>query len=392
MTNNIYIYSAVACITAAFCASLLIPLIIRICRMRSLFDQPDSRKIHRSNNIPRLGGLSFLPAVAVAVMTAASLSGISITDGANVGYSLLCIATGGMVIYLTGMIDDIIGLPPMLKMAFQTVAACLLAASGTYSDVAHATGLTDNPAASFALTVFIVVYVCNAVNFIDGIDGQCGCLSLVAMALFFVFSIALGRMTQGIIAAATTGVLTVFLAYNMFGRTEKATKIFMGDTGSLSLSYAICFFSLPLLPLDSSVTSLRLSPSATVAAVMAVPMLDLIKVAIMRTVNHKSIFYPDKSHIHHRLMDAGLSQHQALSVTIITTIAYILADNTMAKVMNLSQIIAVNAAAWAVGTAILHNIIKRKNTKAHSRRNLKIEKKERLSMKERGNKREGVKS
>ncbi len=220
---------------------VLIPQILLVSFRKKLFDQPDARKIHHSA-VPRLGGIAFMP---VALFTIAFLLGVSVllghgemVDGLRGEVLEFSFALCALILlYLVGMADDLIGVQYRAKFAVQILCAVLLVASGVWINNLYGLfGIHELPrAVGWPLTVFVVVFVINAVNLIDGIDGLASGLSGVALFFYGVVFIGMGRYMYAMLAFVTLGALVSFFYYNVFGNAEKHKKIFMGDTGSLTI-------------------------------------------------------------------------------------------------------------------------------------------------------------
>ena len=245
-----YIFIVLAFVISVFVARLIIPRILIISLRKKLFDIPDARKIHK-RAIPRLGGVSFFPTILFScclVLAFRSLTGYNISD-LQVSYVLpecLFLICGMTLLYLTGIADDLIGVRYRQKFVVQILCACFLPISGLWiNDLYGLFGVHVISAwVGIPFTVLTIVFITNAVNLIDGIDGLASGLSSVALLVFGVLFIEQGFWMYSIIAFSTFGVLVPFFYYNVFGSVERARKIFMGDTGSLSLGGIIAVFAI----------------------------------------------------------------------------------------------------------------------------------------------------
>ena len=164
----------------------------------------------------------------------------------------------------------------------------------------------------FPLTILTIVFIDNAMNLIDGIDGLSASLSIIALAGFAYCFIHNGLIVYAILIAGLIGILVTYLYFNIWGDPNKNRKIFMGDSGSLTLGFILGFLFVKALRNDPRV--MPFSPERIVLAYsfLIVPTFDVVRVIIHRLRAHKPIFDADKSHIHHKMMAAGLNQHQAL--------------------------------------------------------------------------------
>ena len=241
------IYLLGAFILSLACGAVFTPAILDYCKRKNLYDLPNSRKVHHYA-IPRLGGISFFPSMVLAF--AACLIVISTNGGIDHPFSIwsACFLVGLGIIYITGIVDDLIGLNATTKFIAQIVAASLLPLAGLYLNNLYGLfGIYEIPAyVGIPLTVFIIVFIDNAINLIDGIDGLAGCLSLLALGGFLAYFVHYDVFmnTYAILAAGMMGALVAFLYFNLFGKPEKGNKIFMGDSGSLSLGYTLGFLAI----------------------------------------------------------------------------------------------------------------------------------------------------
>jgi len=360
--------TVILCCVASFAlsalfSSMLMPIILKFCKSRHLFDLPNARKIHQTANIPRLAGVAFAPSVAASVAVVMAYLCV-IDDGvANKNFNISFISIGVAVIFLAGLVDDTKGLPPQMKLVMQVVAVCVLPVSGL--GVCSSVLGCDAVAAAFdfVLTVFLGVYVINAINFIDGIDGLCGLFSVLVMLVLLPFFVLKGDAPCALASAAVVGVVAAFLPYNLFGDAEKGTKMFMGDTGSLTLGFIICALCMRVASYGDEAGCCGLSPKMVSLSLLALPMFDLCKVAVVRALHHRNVFGADKSHIHHRLMAAGLSQRQSLAAIMAMVVLILLVNSVLSFYKSMVFILFFDIFFMAIGGILIEYIIKVKDEK-----------------------------
>ena len=209
------------------------------------------------------------------------------------------------------------------------------------------------------LTVGILVFVMNAINLIDGIDGLSASLVLIALCgLFFLFL----RERIGIyciLIAGLMGVLVPFLYHNLFGSAEDGQKIFMGDSGSLTLGYILgvlmvkfCMYNPHVMPYQKD--SILLS-----VTLLLVPVFDVFRVIIVRLIHREPLFRPDKNHIHHKLMRAGLTQRQTLISILLLAMTFILINTLLFNHLLVTWIIAIDIIGYIAFNYILDIRIRR---------------------------------
>jgi len=319
------VYLLGAFVISTICGLVFTPLILNFCKKKRLYDIPNERKVHK-NAIPRLGGISFFPSVMVAF--AIQLIYFSITNRNDLPLNIWSAGFffGLGILYSTGIVDDLIGLNASTKFVIQTIAALVLPLTGLYINNFYGLfGIYEIPAyIGMPLTVFVIVFIDNAINLIDGIDGLASGLSFLALCGFLAYFIhyQVYLHTYAVLAAGMLGVLVAFMWFNIFGKTEKNTKIFMGDSGSLSLGFTLGFLAIKCAMDNPASWPTRPEALLVPITLLFVPSIDVIRVIFYRIRHHHPLFDADKNHIHHKLMKAGLTQHQALCFVILMAVGY----------------------------------------------------------------------
>ena len=301
--------------------TLFVPRVLLLSRKRNLYDIPNQRKVHQ-RPIPRLGGVTFFPVLLISFCLTAGLwmliglySDLSHTDEYFPRFILL--AVGMMALFITGVADDLIGVSYQSKFLVQFIAAALFPLSGLWiHDLSGLFWLHEIPAwFGVPLTLLLVVYVINAVNLIDGIDGLASGLCSISLLTLGVAAAMKGQYLFCMLSFGMLGVLLPFWFYNVFGNAEKGKKIFMGDTGSLTLGYLLSF----LLVYMSSLASVSFPRGMLLMGVstMMIPLMDIPRVMLKRIREGHNPFKPDRNHIHHKLMRAGLSPLMTMLVLLM---------------------------------------------------------------------------
>lgn len=359
-------------ILVTFCISLsltgiLIPQILRIALKRKLYDQTDGRKIHRGA-VPRLGGIAFMPAVVFSCAFTVAMN-LNFTPGQQMAVSLMEVTvpvTFGicsmMLLFLVGITDDLIGVRYRAKFLVQILCAVLTVISGTWIyDMHGLLWIGRMPEwAGYLVTGFLVVYVVNAVNLIDGIDGLASGLCIVAL-MFYGWLLALeGCWFYSMVAWATCGSLIPFFYYNVFGNEGHGKKIFMGDTGSLTIGMIVVFLSIATVnaPREGELT--EFNPMVLAFSPLVVPLFDVIRVTIHRIKRHSNPFLPDRSHIHHKFLALGFGQGEALMVILAISIAFTTLNVVLSPALDVNIIVAIDVVIWTVGNIILTHAIRRR--------------------------------
>lgn len=304
-----------------FFTSLFISLLITgksptVARWIGAVDHPDTRKAHQ-HAIPRLGGLGIAVALFASLLLFVPMSVL-----------LQAFLLGAVVIAATGMLDDALQISPIAKFAGQIVAVLLfvLIADVHLTHFGDLLAVGDLYTGSLALpiTVVCMVGVINSLNLSDGLDGLAGGLSAIATAFLGVFAFSSQNWTTLAITVSLFGAILGFLRYNSY-----PAKLFMGDTGSLLLGYSLAAITLLLVQPASTGQLLVSVTPISVALVLLLPIFDTILVMLRRLWLGFSPFSPDKTHLHHRLMELGFP-HAAV-VPILYTIMVIM--GTMAIIL-----------------------------------------------------------
>lgn len=317
----IYLLILLAFIISIIFSMLIIPRILIVALTKRLFDMPNERKIH-TEAIPRLGGISFAPTILFSLAFVSAISYLGYLYGLKIPkditphitpdfYLLIC---GLIILYLAGIKDDLIGLRYHTKFIVQIIAATMLPLSGLWINNFYGLfGINElAPWIGMPLTIFAIVFITNAINLIDGIDGLASGLSGAALLILGSLFLHYQMWTYAMLSFSTLGVLIPFFYYNVFGQAEHGRKIFMGDTGSLTLGYILAFLCIRYAVYDPY--EAPHSPSAILISfsTLIVPMFDVIRVMLIRFRRKKSLFSPDRNHIHHKFLAMGFSPRKVL--------------------------------------------------------------------------------
>ncbi|MFC1517328.1 MraY family glycosyltransferase [Candidatus Margulisiibacteriota bacterium] len=286
---------------------LLIPIIKKLAIRWGALDYPGGRKIH-ANPIPRLGGLGIYLGFIIALLTV-----IAIYRSVELLELYKPIIYGASLIILLGIVDDIKGLKPPVKLFFQLSIAVMTVAMGVrieFFNNPFGGVFYIPPFISWTLTILWIVGVTNTINLIDGIDGLAAGVTLIAVITLFVVAILLKRFEVALLAATLAGATFGFLKYNF-----SPASIFMGDTGSMFLGY--CLACISVLGVLKSAATLAL---AIPILALGIPLIDTFAAIFRRVRNKKHIFKADDQHLHHRLLRLGFSQKQVVWVIYYVSI------------------------------------------------------------------------
>ena len=362
-----YLIPFISFFISAVCTALAMPTLLRFCKQKGLYDMPNERKVHH-DKIPRLGGTLFMPcsmvgiAVAMVCMIALDIPLPNLTTAS------FLIATSVFLIYLIGLLDDVLGLSARFKFTIQFVASLFLPLCNLYFNNLYGfLGINEIPMwIGYPLTIFVCLLVVNSVNLIDGIDGLASGLSLIALMAFTVVFYHLHAMNYVLFTTALIGTVSVFFYYNMFGKTENSTKTFMGDTGSLILGFALSYLAIKLAMDNDAVLPYHPASLLVSVTLLLIPTFDLVRVALVRLSHGVSIFHADKRHIHHKFLAAGCSMRQALVAILSLQVLYCFVNAFLfCAEFQFTWIIIVDVLLFFVINRILNFYIKRKSQIEH---------------------------
>lgn len=290
--HNLLLYAS---LKAFGVAVILTPILRDVFRSYNVVDQPGQRRVH-VYPIPRIGGIPIAIAYAVALYT---------FSGEDIGLTgpLLKLLPGAGMIFLTGLIDDFFSLRPLVKLGGQIAAALLVFWSGlsvtTFGSQSTLPAWVDLP-----LTVFWLLLTTNALNLIDGLDGLCAGIGTVATLAMFSAAMLYGNTPLAYATMPLACALVGFLCYNVNPAT-----VFLGDSGALLIGFLLGCYGMIWTQKTSAFVSLLVPVIA-----LSVPLLDVSVAVFRRLLRRQPIFSADRAHIHHRLLDRGLTPRRAVLV------------------------------------------------------------------------------
>ena len=319
---------------AAFIASILLtPLVKRLAFRIGAVDAPNYRKVH-ARIMPRLGGLAIFLAFLIGIAILYPFL-INVLPWNTSEYSLLAIILGACIIVATGVIDDMREISAKAKMLGQLAAALIVIfVGGIQIDEVNLpfVGELDFGLLSIPLTILWIIGITNAINLIDGLDGLAAGVSTIALITLAVMAFIMGNMFVLAIAAILAAASIGFLFYNFH-----PAKIFMGDTGALFLGFMISV--LALLGFKNITFVALIIP----IIILGVPISDTFFAIVRRVRMKKKWSDPDKSHLHHRLLDMGFTHRQTVLIIYGIAVMFGLAAIifSMAKVWGAILLVAV---------------------------------------------------
>lgn len=352
-------------LTSAALTFLLTGIVRRLAIRIGAVAYPRKRDVH-TVPIPRLGGLAMYLGVCGGMLLAHQLP--VLRRAFDYTFDPIAVLVGGGVIVLIGMLDDRFELDSLTKLAGQTTSAGILVLFGLQwfvfwlpwgaEDGGGSMLVLDQNQGSI-LVVLLVVTMVNAMNFVDGLDGLAAGIGLISASATLAFSLNLLKVSGGdvqnyspaLIAATLAGACLGFLPHNF-----QPAKIFMGDSGSMLIGLMLAASStsasgkVAMTQDGARNTIALLSPLLVVAAVLFVPLVDLLLAVFRRTRKGLSPFHPDKMHLHHRLLEIGHSQRRA--VLLIYLWAAVLAFGTVSLALFDNFVVA-----WGMGIGLLFALL-----------------------------------
>jgi UDP-GlcNAc:undecaprenyl-phosphate GlcNAc-1-phosphate transferase len=284
----------------------LTPVVGRLAVAQGWLDQPDGDRKSHAQPVPAVGGLAVVGAMFLALAAAVLVRAQSTAHLVEAGALFVPLFLGAGMVTAVGLLDDVRGVTPWVKLSVQAGAALLLCFSGfRVQGLSNPFGGSmDVGVLAIPLTVLWLVGMSNAFNLIDGLDGLAAGLGFVATLGLLAAAAVSGRPDATLVAAALAGALLGFLPYN-FG--FRPARIFLGDCGALTVG-----FVLAAVAVRGSIKT-----SATIAVVvpllaLALPILDVVLAVVRRFVRRRPIFGADQDHIHHRLVALGLTPRRAV--------------------------------------------------------------------------------
>ncbi len=346
----------VAFVIAAVASAILTPFTIRLAYKIGALDVPkDPRKIHKKP-MPRIGGLAFIAgffiSTALIFLCCEIDKTINFTD-----VNLFGFFAGAVIIAITGLIDDIKNIKPWMKLLGQVLAAICVISSGIRIGYIHIPFLEIyglDELLSIVVTFFWIIGVTNAINLIDGLDGLATGVSAIAtLSLLVIFVLNGAAQIPLVIVSALLGGLIGFLPYNF-----NPAKTFMGDAGSNFLGYTLATASMMGMAKTYTVMAIVLP-----IIVLALPIFDTLFAMVRRILAGKSIMQADRGHLHYRLIDAGLTQRQAVLILY-----------TVTALLGLFAIVLMQSSVWKVigflTICLLLMVLESKNVKVNHRKKI----------------------
>jgi len=294
-------------------AALLMGLVINqffskkaliIAKRKELFAEVNHRSSH-STPIPAFGGISLF-----VVFVCAALTMLGIGSSQSLGFIVL----SAFILFMSGLKDDLMGTSARTKLLVQIGTAVLVLLNSELT-VTHLSGFFGigevTPVVGFLVSLSFIVFLVNAYNLIDGIDGLAGIIAIIAFSVFGAYYYVNDDIFLTLIMVSMIGALISFLTWNF---ADSKRKMFMGDTGSLVIGFILAVNALTIIaaqPVNPDPFFVPQNAVIFILSILVIPVLDTLRIIVIRLSNGQKPWVADRNHMHHLLLDKGLSHKQA---------------------------------------------------------------------------------
>ena len=342
---------AFCCIAAFSLTYFVIPSIIRIANAHGLVDEPDDRKSHYVIT-PSFGG--------IGIFTGLFLAMLLFCPGAELNV-LRYILAALIIVFMVGAVDDLDPISPLAKLSGQLAAVLVLVFLADIR-ISHLYGLLGLEEISYGMSLMlsclVYIFLINSFNLIDGINGLSSSIAILCSSILGLWFFMNGQVLFSLIAFAICGSSLAFLKYNI-----TPAKIFMGDTGSLVLGTVTAMLTVRFLEINYAIKGSPFAFDEGISfalGLLILPVFDTCRVFIYRIIKGKSPFAPDKNHIHHLLLDLGLSHMQTTSLLLVINIGFIIMAIRLQYLNPILFITVAFASAYMLTQAVKFSIYLRK--------------------------------
>lgn len=322
------------CLITSFLVALLsIPSIIKVAKIKSLFDVPNMRKAH-SGYIPTLGGLAIF---------AGFLVGLTLWIDSSQFVECQYIIASTIIIFFIGIKDDILITAPMTKMIGQILAALIIMIPGdiVLTNFHGFFGIYEVPyVVGLLTTLLIMITIVNGFNLIDGIDGLASGVAILTSLVFGIWFFVNEILQYALLSISLAGAVLGFFRYNVLG---KKNKIFMGDTGSLIIGLIISIMSIKFneYNLDKSLPYTFISAPSVTFGILVIPFFDIVRVVFVRVFKNRGrgLFSPDRNHIHHNLLRLGMTHLKSTAIILSVNLFFIIFSLSVGDIIPIRRLL-----------------------------------------------------
>lgn len=309
-----FILVGVAVLVACAVTWLAIPTIVKIARLKGLFDKPNGRSSHM-NPTPRLGGIAVFAGIILSMV---------LFMGVALEHEVKYIISGLLILFFVGLKDDLIPLVPWKKLLGQVISVLMIVGPGDFhlASLHGFWGIGELPYfLSIGLTIFLFLFLINAFNLVDGIDGLASGIGILGSLFFGIIFWIGGNLAYTVLSFTLVASLLVFFRFNVF---SKKNKIFLGDTGSMLIGMILAILSIRFMNSEFSMLHFQgYSLPAIMLAVLIVPIFDTVRVFTVRIHQGHSPFTADRNHLHHHMLALSGSHRSATANIIILNLLFI---------------------------------------------------------------------
>lgn len=352
--NEDIMFIILSFVVSFFLTFAAIPSIIKVSRIKNLYDKPDERRVHKFST-PTLGGVAIFAGLSISVLFFCDF-----VTYQSIKYLMISI----IIMFFVGIKDDILIIAPWTKLILQIVAAFILVVFGgvEITDFHGFFGINEiTRLIGIPLSVILIIVIVNAINFIDGIDGYSATVGIIISTTFGIWFYLVGEYSYTVISAALAGGLIAFLKYNIFGEEN---KIFMGDTGTLIMGLILSFLAIEFneknLEIPTSNYYILPAPAITFG-ILIVPLFDFLRIVFIRLIIRKPIFLPDKRHLHHLFLDLGFSHIKTVIIIASANIFFIILTFWLSEFVTIRRLLLVIMILALVLSSLPKIIINAKN-------------------------------
>ncbi len=342
-------------ITAFTLTYFAIPSIINVAAKKNLVDIPDERKSHK-NPTPSLGGIGIFAGVIFSIV---------LWTPFNVFGDLQYVLCSFIIVFLIGAKDDILPMAPWRKVAGEVFAAAILVVKSNVklTSLYGIFGVYEIPdVVGIPLSIFAILVIINAFNLIDGINGLSGSISTLIAVVLGTWFLLIGHVEMAVVAMSLAGSTIAFLRYNI-----TPAKIFMGDTGALLVGLICAILTLQFIELhnelEGSPYAVKAVPAVAIG-ILILPLFDTLRVFLTRIVRGRSPLTADRNHIHHLMIDCGLSHMQATSILVVINVLFIIMSFQFQHLGTFNLLLLILGSATLFTAALL---VWRRNKQAQQR-------------------------
>jgi UDP-N-acetylmuramyl pentapeptide phosphotransferase/UDP-N-acetylglucosamine-1-phosphate transferase len=344
-----------AAITSFVISFLIVPVIIKYSLKRNLLDFPGRRKIHKKVT-PSMGGIAIFCGFFIS-----SLIWVDFSLWSDIKFILVAL----FIIFFIGVRDDLVPLKAVFKLIGQIMVATLLIFlfDLRLDSLYGIFGVTHLPnAVSYLLTIFTIIIITNSFNLIDGLDGLAGTIAIISLFCFGTWFYLVEDTTFAILSFTMLGAVFAFLIFNW-----EPSEVFMGDTGALVIGMFLAILTIHFINVNFQLplgTPFKFKASiGTAACFIIIPLVDTLRIIILRLLKGQSPFKPDKSHIHHAIMRLGKSHSQTTIILAGTHCFYILLAICMRDLQERYMLSAVFGLSVALSVILDRLILKKLGVK-----------------------------